>query len=118
MVKLAMGKLEAAVMEMLWNNEEPLTPGQVHALLTEEHPLKYNTVMTILARLWSKGRLERKKTGRAFVYWAPISREKHVAARMEEALASATNRPEALGYFVGSLAPTDQDRLRGILGEH
>lgn len=118
MVKLAMGKLEAAVMEILWNNADPLNPGQVHTLLREKHPVKYNTVMTILVRLWNKGRLERKKNGRAFIYWAAVSREQHVAARMEEALATAVDRPEALGYFVGSLAPTDQERLRGILGEH
>ncbi|MCL4553021.1 MAG: BlaI/MecI/CopY family transcriptional regulator, partial [Candidatus Marsarchaeota archaeon] len=75
MVKLAMGKLEAAVMEILWNNADPLNPGQVHALLREKHPVKYNTVMTILVRLWNKGRLERKKNGRAFIYWAAVSRE-------------------------------------------
>jgi predicted transcriptional regulator len=118
MGKLAMGKLEAAIMEILWNQQEPLTPGQVHALLAEQHSVTYSTVLTILIRLWNKGRLERRKEGRAFTYWPSVGRQEYVAARMKEALAAASNRPEALGYFVGALTPADQERLRKILEEN
>lgn len=118
MGKLAMGKLEAAIMEILWNQQEPLTPGQVHTLLAEQHSVTYSTVLTILIRLWNKGRLERRKEGRAFAYWPLVGRQEYIATRMEEALASASNRPEALGYFVGTLTPADQERLRKILGKH
>ncbi|MDA8316543.1 MAG: BlaI/MecI/CopY family transcriptional regulator, partial [Actinomycetota bacterium] len=46
MAKLAMGELEAVVMDVLWDAAEPLTPGQVHEVLSGERSLAYTTVMT------------------------------------------------------------------------
>jgi predicted transcriptional regulator len=42
--------------------------------------------MTILVRLRRKGRLERRRDGRAFAYRATQSGEKHAAAGMQELL--------------------------------
>ena len=117
MSKLAMGELEASVMEILWDHEDPLTPGQVHELLSLKRSLTYNTVMTILVRLWRKGRLERRQVGRAFTYWPCLSREEHAAARMGEALAATADRPGALSHFLDVLTPADQARLRQALEE-
>lgn len=117
MSKLAMGELEASVMEILWDHEDPLTPGQVHELLSLKRSLTYNTVMTILVRLWRKGRLERRQVGRAFTYWPCLSREEHAAARMGEALAATADRPGALSHFLDVLTPAGQARLRQALEE-
>ncbi len=113
--KLHMGELEAMVMDVLWDRRGWLIPGEVHETLAPTRSLAYTTVMTILVRLWQKGRLERQRDGRAFAYRAVQSREEHAAARMQELLTRVGDRPTALAYFVDSLPPADRDQLRRVL---
>ena len=114
--KRGMGELESVVMEVLWDADGSLTPGEVHELLSDERPLAYTTVMTILARLWRKGRLEREQRGRAYAYRPVQSREAYAASRMDEVLGHTKDRPLALSYFVANLKPGDRARLRRLLG--
>ena len=113
--KLHMGELEAMVMDVLWDQRGWLTPGEVHEILAAQRSMAYTTVMTILVRLWHKGRLERQRDGRAFAYRATQSREEYAAARMQELLTKVADRPSALAYFVESLPVADRDQLRGVL---
>ena len=113
--KLQMGELEAMVMDVLWDQRGWLTPGEVHQVLAANRSMAYTTVMTILVRLWQKGRLERQRDGRAFAYRALHSREQHAAARMQELLTRVGDRPSALAYFVEALPPADRDQLRRVL---
>ncbi len=113
--KLRMGELETAVMDLLWDRGGWLTPGEVHVVLSAERPLAYTTVMTILVRLWRKGRLERQRDGRAYAYRPVMSREEHAAARMGEVLAGLNDRPAALSHFVQALGPADRAQLRRVL---
>ena len=113
--KLQMGELEGMVMDVLWDQRGWLTPGETHELLAGRRTLAYTTVMTILVRLWQKGRLERQRDGRAFAYRAIRSREEHVAAGMRDLLARVGDRPAALAHFVETLAPGDRDQLRRVL---
>ncbi len=115
MAKLAMGELEAEVMDVLWDAGGPLTPGQVHELMSAERPLAYTTVMTILVRLWRKGRLDRQPAGRAYAYQPLKSREAYAASRMDEVLGATKDRPLALSYFIAGLKPGDRARLRRLL---
>ena len=115
MAKLAMGELEAEVMDVLWDAGGPLTPGQVHELMLAERPLAYTTVMTILVRLWRKGRLDRQPAGRAYAYQPLKSREAYAASRMDEVLGATKDRPLALSYFIAGLKPGDRTRLRRLL---
>jgi len=111
-----MGELETAVMDVLWDSGGPLTPAEVRATLADQHALAYTTVMTILVRLWRKGRLERERTGRAYAYRAVRTREEYVAARMGEVLVGVADRPKALGYFFHALDPSDRAQLERLLG--
>jgi predicted transcriptional regulator len=113
--KAQMGELEAAVMDVVWDGGGWLTPGEVHAALERRPELAYTTVMTILVRLWQKGRLERERDGRAYAYKAMQTREEHAAARMGEVLVAAGDRPKALAFFLKSLAPADRAQLRRML---
>jgi predicted transcriptional regulator len=113
--RLQMGGLEAAVMDVLWNRGGWSTPGEVHEVLAAERPLAYTTVMTILVRLWQKGRLERERDGRAYAYRALQSREEHAAARMGELLVAVGDRPVALAHFLQALPAADRDQLRRML---
>jgi predicted transcriptional regulator len=113
--KLQMGELEAMVMDVLWDRGGWLTPGETHEVLSARRDLAYTTVMTILVRLWQKGRLERQRDGRAFAYRAIRSREEHVAAGMQDLLTRVADRPAALAHFVEALPPGDRDQLRRAL---
>lgn len=114
MGKLPMGELEAAVMDVLWDRGWS-TPGEVHEVLSTDRPLAYTTVMTILVRLWQKGRVERERDGRAYAYRPVQSREEHAATRMSELLTATRDRPLALTHFLKALSPDDRAQLRRML---
>ncbi len=110
-----MGELEAAVMSLLWESDGWQTSGEVHSRLEPTHPVAYTTVMTILVRLWQKGRLERHKTGRAFSYRPNLTRDEDAARRMGDVLASLGDHKGALNRFVETLDTSDQAELRRLL---
>lgn len=110
-----MGELEAAVMEVLWDSGGWLTPGEVHDVLSRRRVLTYTTVMTILVRLWRKGRLERERDGRAYAYRPLQSREEHAASRMNEWLEAVRDRPRTLAHFLSSLSGEERTQLRRLL---
>ena len=109
------GELEGAVMQVVWEQEGWLTPGEVREVLPQGSRLAYTTVMTVLVRLWKKGLLERQLDGKAFAYHAVESREQWTARRMEELLSAVANPSEALTHFVDVLDRVERDQLRRIL---
>lgn len=118
MAKLAMGELEGAVMDVLWDRGGRLTPGEVHEVLAADRDLAYTTVMTILVRLWQKGRLTRQRDGRAYAYRPVESRNEHAASRMSEVLLAASDRPDALSHFLQAISPGDRAQLRRMLSDN
>lgn len=110
-----MGELETAVMDVLWGLGGWRTPREVHSVLSARRPLAYTTIMTILVRLWQKGRLERQRDGRAFAYRPLQTREEHAASRMGLVLVGVADRPTALNHFVRGLDPADRAQLRRAL---
>jgi predicted transcriptional regulator len=113
--KLQTGELEAMVMDVLWDRGGWLTPGETHEIISARRTLAYTTVMTILVRLRQKGRLERQRDGRAYVYRPTETREEYVAARMQSLLTRVGDRPAALAHFVDALPRADRDQLRRVL---
>lgn len=114
--KRAMGELQAAVMDVLWDRGGALTPGEVHQDLEQDRALAYTTVMTILVRLWQKGRVERHRDGRAYAYRPIRTREEYAADRMGQVLAAAgDDRPLALSHFLQGLDAADRAQLRRML---
>jgi predicted transcriptional regulator len=66
--------LELLCLKALWTIHE----GNVHEvqqIVATSRPLAYTTIMTVLDRLVRKGKLTRRKTGRAFVYKPETSRD-------------------------------------------
>lgn len=110
------GSLERAVLAVLWDDGGWLPPGEVHARMDPGRPVGLATAATVLVRLWRKGSLERRKTGRAFAYRARQAREQFVAQRMDEVLAVAADRPAALAAFAAGLSEEDRAELRRRLG--
>ena len=86
--------LELACLKVLWS----LGEGNVRAVqqsLEATRPLAYTTIMTVLDRLVRKGKLTRRKVGRAFVYSPEASRDTMRRAAVRELLE---------GFFDGSEA--------------
>jgi predicted transcriptional regulator len=117
MTKRSTGELERAVMDVLWDQGGWLTPGEVHERL-QDPSLAYTTVMTILVRLWRKGRIERHRDGRAYAYHPVVSREQFVAARMEELLADSRDRSAVFSHFLDRMDPGDRAQLRRLLNRY
>lgn len=107
--------LENAIMDVLWDADDWLIPSSVQERLPEERRVEYTTVMTVMARLWKKGRLERERDGRAYAYRPVLSRSEHAARRMEEILETAGDRSTALARFTEQLSASERKKLRFFL---
>ncbi len=108
-----MGSLESEVLSALWRAGEAQTPGQVQEAIDAD--LAYTTVMTILARLWTKGLAERVKQGRAYAYSPAMSEADLAASRMRDQLSKSSDRMATISRFVNSLDPAEAKQLRKIL---
>lgn len=107
------GALEENVMEYLWLVGSPASPSEVHAVVAPE--LAYTTITTVLMRLSEKGRLDRERSGRAFVYSPVRSEADFRAGVMRTSLGDAADRQAVLSSFVETLDADDLDVLRGLL---
>jgi predicted transcriptional regulator len=117
--KLPHGELEERVLDVLWEQGAPMTPGAVRDHLASgrpRRPLAYTTVMTILVRLWEKGLLDRERAGRGYAYRTRLTREERIAARMGELLDTTGQRSIALARFVESMSPAQRAELRRAMG--
>jgi predicted transcriptional regulator len=98
---LDLAPLELDCLNTLW----PMGEGTVREIrdrLAARLPRAYTTIMTIMDRLARKGIVERRKTGRAYVYRANLS--------AEEA------RSQALGHVVDKFFGGSKDALLAQLG--
>lgn len=89
------GELQSRVLELVRAREES-TVRDIHEQLSDDHPVAYTTVQTVLSRLVERGMLERDLRGKVGVYRILRSDDPADADRVVEAL---------VGRF-GSLAVT------------
>ena len=69
---------ELLCLKALWSLQEGNVK-EVRRVVAQSRPLAYTTIMTVLERLVRKGKLTRRKVGRAFVY-SPEARAMPCAA--------------------------------------
>lgn len=119
----AHGALESAVLTVLWEAGEPLSPAEVRERLAATArdsdgagELAYTTVVTILTRLCEKNALSRERDGRAYRY-APVADEAGLAAqRLTAMLDRFADRNAVLSRFIEDLSGRDEQLLRELLG--
>lgn len=110
------GSLEAKIMDVSWDDEDTFL--SVRDMLQRlDDGLAYTTIMTVMNRLYDKGLLRRRRSGRAWVYRPSTSRGAFTAATMSEVLDRAGDRRSALLHFVADLPGEDADALRQLLGK-
>ncbi len=107
MSKGRLAELELDCMKVLWKYPGA-SVAQVRAGLLR--PLAYTTVMTVLDRMSTKGLVERRKNGRAYLYTAALDLEtarrsavSHLAARFFE------NDPAALARYASRLRISEDE---------
>ncbi len=109
-----LGPLERSVMDLVWDRDEDVSVRDVLGS-TVGKGLAYTTVMTILDRLWKKGFLTRRKTGRAYVYRAAVSHADYVAGLIGGVLDGSNDRRGVLLGFVRSVDAGDLAELRRLI---
>jgi predicted transcriptional regulator len=93
----ALGPLEIAVMEILWEHGQ----GNVHDVIEKlGRPLAYTTIMTTLDRLYKKGFLTRHKSERAFLYSTRHTRREWEQKRAGEFVAGFLDGPQSSGEML------------------
>lgn len=107
------GDLEGAVLEVLRDAPNPLTPAEVREILGGD--LAYTTVMTVLGRLYAKAAVIREARGRGYAYSAIHDPAERTARRMEHLLSDGADRASVLTRFVDVLSSEDEATLRALL---
>ncbi len=114
----ALGDREADIMQVLWDLDRPATVSEVHQTLVDAgHDVAYTTIQTMLNRLEAKGRVRRKRHGRAYRYAAAAARETVARAAVSRVLDRFFDgSAEALAtHLVGDLSRDELERVRGMI---
>jgi predicted transcriptional regulator len=104
-------------MEELWRAGEATVRQVMDALnLATERPRAYTTYMTVMARLHSKGLLERRRDRRTDIYKPVWSREQYVSLRAQSEVEELINRygDVAFSHFAKRVADLDPERRRAL----
>ena len=84
-IKQVLGKLEADVMNILWQ-QSGQSVSEVESHLRRKREIARTTVLTTLDRMHNKGYLTRERQGKAFVYSPRYSREDFEREMAQEVL--------------------------------
>lgn len=109
----AAGELEAEVLAALWAADGPLSTAHVRRAVGGD--LAYNTVQTILVRLYDKGLIDRIADGRRHEYFPVKGAEELAAEQMQALLSRGRDRQAVLQRFATSLSVEDARMLRAML---
>lgn len=116
-LKKLLGELEAAIMEILWEQAVPMTVREVHALLPGKRA--YTTVMTVMSNLAEKGLLLADKAGVAHRYTPSVSRQaytrEHVGKIIDELLSDFGD--PAIAHFAQALNPEQLEQFQLLAEE-
>lgn len=116
-----LGRLEAAVMDVVWGHA-PVTAREVCDRMTGAEERAYTTIMTTMDRLHRKGLLVRQKDGLAWRY-APALAKADFEKALADGLATEilqTHGEVALSAFVDAAADVDEgllDRLAQLIAQ-
>ncbi len=112
----ALHELESEVMEELWESGEATVRAVMEALNRGAKPRAYTTFMTVMARLHSKGLLDRRRDGKTDFYRPLLSREQFLEARASSEVKALVAQfgDLALTHFVREMSQVDPKRLRAL----
>lgn len=103
-------------MRAMWSTEAEFSARQISEHLArqgDEHA--YTTLATVLNNLYAKALVDRRRQGRAWVYWATGTCSDLAAAQMVEGLKLSRHRERTLNCFISNLTLDDREYLRDAL---
>lgn len=110
------GDLEAVVMDRVWDGGDVITVREIYEDMRRDREIAYTTVMSTMDNLHRKDWLARERRGKAYVYWANLSREQYSARLMREALDGGGGRSDlVLAYFLDEITDDKSAALRKVL---
>jgi predicted transcriptional regulator len=110
-------ELEAEVMEELWSQGEATVRTVMDALNKRARKQRaYTTYMTIMARLHTKGVLDRRREGKTDFYAPRLDRDDFMASRAQAEVEGlvAEYGDVALSHFARQVASLDPARRRAL----
>ena len=109
------GDLEATVMDRVWGRDDGVTGRVVFEEMADARQIAYTTVLSTLDNLHRKGWVRREREGKAYRYWATMTREERSANLMRAALQTG-GKPEAvLAFFVEQMSAEEAAQLKAAL---
>ena len=111
---LALGKLERAAMNALWDNGE-MSGSELYKKLGEKLRIRHNTLLTVLERLIEKGLVIKHKAGKNNFFKPVLSRDEYcskIAAPILKELLDISSK-SVLSAFVDS-ACRDMEKLEEL----
>ena len=102
-------------MDRLWSSDHEVTVRELFEELTAEREIAYTTVMSTMDNLHRKGWLERRRVGKAYSYWAAMTREERSAQLMRDAFQHGGDVDVVLSYFLRQMNDDESERLRAAL---
>ena len=111
----ALHELESEIMEELWKAGESSVRTVMESLnKSADDPRAYTTYMTVMARLHTKGLLDRRREGKTDYYAPAYTREEYMALRAESEVAALVDQygDVALSHFAQQMAGLDPARRR------
>ena len=110
-----LGKLEAAIMDILWSSDGSLTVREVLEKMPPQRSLAYTTVMTVLSNLHRKAMVAREPAGRAYSYRPTSTRQGAAAASLREILDASDDPQSVLMHFAETASEEESTVLRDAL---
>lgn len=121
MEKRDFGKLQLAILRVLWERGEARVDEVVEALRPERDPAS-STVATVLSRLEDQGVVAHRKEGRRYVYRPEVDRADAVGSMVDGLLDRAFDGDplELVSHLVrrDEIDGADLERLRAMIDEH
>lgn len=114
---VALGPLEARILEILWRRSSATVPQIVTAVHQSGHPVAYTTVLTVVSRLHARGLLTREPEGRSHRYRPALSEAELLSRASDAAVAGVLDRygQTALRQFALRLADLDPETRQELI---
>ena len=110
----ALGKLEQAVLDQVWQRDE-VSVRDIYLAFGEN--IAYTTLMTTLDRLFKKKILTRRKDGRAFVYLPAVSADEFERGIREDMVEGLLGHGADVQPVLACIVNTVSERDRELLDE-
>lgn len=106
-------------MDVVWSRRfDSFAVSDVLHVLEAKRDIAYTTVMTTVVRLHEKGLLERRRSGKRYLYSPRVTREEFLAATAREVLDSAVGGSQAIAMLaekVSEATAGELDELEAVI---